>query len=889
MDSANPPSSKFGIQNLVLFVFPLVSMGFMAFIIYASVPIETSPASNVNWAIDYDVNICENVVQSSCGSFDGSGSLLLFDAQHNNKDLISYIKDNSDPSVSLSYDDRSDASFDALDIFVWMNAFNDIRQSKTNEPLSGHWQEKTHAGILYTFGSSPFLHFLQSVDNEFLLSTDMDGISIYHSNSIIVNEFKNALDGKCNVNSFMLKKNSKGKVATSPDPVIDEALLPIFDSKYLDSIELTESEMEDDTSSASEVTGIRNNYENAILGLPDYFENYKISNESKLSLKKLKLQKKAVSALIKMNSEESIPSELPSSSSDTSEVHRLGASNIGDPPVVGLCYLPITGVRKMTLNELAAEEISISAYQSVSLHLAKTMITILRESPTTSVSESEIEDLINNGEFSISNTVFNMAMFFTKFLPGTLDSFDISTIMTDIIVDYTKKIKKKNTGEIYNPLKVSYPLLYENFDLFKTDLWQDYEDRIGYLNIVVDAIVESLSERLDELLIKHSSPDVHILITKAHSKLKKLKRFVMRLPFVDEVDKITTLLKDRPLWTALVLAPEDRSIYRVGVANMALHRAFFCGLFYKNMDLRETFLSLRFGLDTINAFYTPKFNSIVLLPAITGTFFVKDSLLKSVVKVGSKDQLSKQLSPEEELQLVGEIAWTMGGYGYVVGHEITHSIDSSGIMYEEDASSLQGEWLSVDQPDLKDSLDNLFGKCLQSSYSSFYELHHTSYGTVCDRSYNTCNFPVDGRYTLGENIADNGGARIAHRAMYKIIKKLLPHFDADGTNKDVTPFFTSSNEPDLMRDGNKGGVNRVFLSALAATWCSKMSTIDYFIRYQPSRLGGQGADNHSPDLVRSFATLHHFDPKTLQKTFGCQPTDKNYHRNELSNKRCEVW
>lgn len=120
---------------------------------------------------------------------------------------------------------------------------------------------------------------------------------------------------------------------------------------------------------------------------------------------------------------------------------------------------------------------------------------------------------------------------------------------------------------------------------------------------------------------------------------------------------------------------------------------------------------------TVNAYYSPNHNEIVFPAAILqAPFFSIDA----------------------------DDAVNYGSIGVVIGHEMTHGFDDQGRLYDKDGN-LNDWWTEEDAiafeaktKILVDQFDN---------YSILDSLH------------------VDGKLTLGENIADNGGLYVAYRAM----------------------------------------------------------------------------------------------------------------------------
>jgi putative endopeptidase len=89
-------------------------------------------------------------------------------------------------------------------------------------------------------------------------------------------------------------------------------------------------------------------------------------------------------------------------------------------------------------------------------------------------------------------------------------------------------------------------------------------------------------------------------------------------------------------------------------------------------------------------------------------------------------------------------AVNFGGFGGVIGHEITHHFDDEGRRFDVDGNVRS--WWSVEEVAAYEGR----ARCFVDEYAQF----RIDDGT-----------PVDGRLTLGENIADNGGLRLAWDAL----------------------------------------------------------------------------------------------------------------------------
>ncbi|DBA02194.1 TPA: LOW QUALITY PROTEIN: hypothetical protein N0F65_004829 [Lagenidium giganteum] len=132
-------------------------------------------------------------------------------------------------------------------------------------------------------------------------------------------------------------------------------------------------------------------------------------------------------------------------------------------------------------------------------------------------------------------------------------------------------------------------------------------------------------------------------------------------------------------------------------------------------------------------------------------------------------------------------AQNFGGLGVVVGHEVTHSFDSNGKYYDE-IGNIRDWWTEADAAEFDKR-----AQCFIDQYSALSLKDDT--GAVVAN--------ITGNTTLGENIADNGGLKLAY-AGYKLYAKDYPEklegFDI--TDEEVDQLF--------------------FLSA-AQVWCHKMT------------------------------------------------------------------
>src|SRR5271165_15689 len=91
-----------------------------------------------------------------------------------------------------------------------------------------------------------------------------------------------------------------------------------------------------------------------------------------------------------------------------------------------------------------------------------------------------------------------------------------------------------------------------------------------------------------------------------------------------------------------------------------------------------------------------------------------------------------------------------GGIGAVIGHELTHGFDDEGRQFDKEGN-LKDWWTPEDAKAFEER-----AQCLVKEYDSFVAVDDVH---------------VNGKLTLGENTADNGGLRIADMALQSALEK----------------------------------------------------------------------------------------------------------------------
>ena len=232
---------------------------------------------------------------------------------------------------------------------------------------------------------------------------------------------------------------------------------------------------------------------------------------------------------------------------------------------------------------------------------------------------------------------------------------------------------------------------------------------------------------------------------------------------------------------------------------------------------------------TVNAFYHPLFNSINFPAAILQPPF---------------------FDPE------ADYVCNYGAIGTVIGHEMTHGFDDQGCQFDKDGNL--ANWWTADDKARYDERT----KVIADWFSEQEAVPGLKVKAASEREQNGTSsdsaereqapLKVNGQKTLGENVSDNGGLKIAYRA-YKNRMASEPLGNVDG--------FT----PDQR-----------FYLAYARVWACN-STPEYTAMLVNS-------DVHSPARLRVMAALPMID--TWYEAFGIQPTDKMFIPKE---KRALVW
>ncbi|XP_064461108.1 endothelin-converting enzyme homolog isoform X2 [Ornithodoros turicata] len=207
---------------------------------------------------------------------------------------------------------------------------------------------------------------------------------------------------------------------------------------------------------------------------------------------------------------------------------------------------------------------------------------------------------------------------------------------------------------------------------------------------------------------------------------------------------------------------------------------------------------------TVNAYYTPTKNQIVFPAGILQAPFYDPNYPKSL---------------------------NFGAMGVVMGHELTHAFDDQGREYDK-TGNLHQWWKNATIQSFQSR-----AQCFVDQYSN----------------YSINNENLNGKQTLGENIADNGGLKAAFHAFEDWLQAHPDELPLPGVN------LTHK---------------QLFYVGFAQVWCSTETPEAIHLQIL--------SDPHSPAKYRVVGTVSNSDE--FAREFRCRKS-----RPMNPKKKCEVW
>jgi len=306
-----------------------------------------------------------------------------------------------------------------------------------------------------------------------------------------------------------------------------------------------------------------------------------------------------------------------------------------------------------------------------------------------------------------------------------------------------------------------------------------------------------------------------------NSIIESFKRRIEALDWLDDktragaLEKMNALLKKIGYPEFIKSQKELWDYY----ADLLIIKGDFFGNYYRRVinAVRENWQKLLKPTDiekwhmfpqTVNAYYNPLVNEIVFPAGILQRPFF-DAKVPSYLNYG--------------------------GIGLVQGHEVSHGVDNMGRHYDS-KGRLEDWWTPETNANFEEK-----SKCFIDQYSSYY---------ITDGSGRKIH--VNGKLTLGENLADNGGLRQAWNA-YK---------------------SNGSHVQQRMPGLEKYTPDQLFFINFAQVWCGQ---------YRPEySLQAIRTDPHSPPFVRVNAAVSNSIP--FSEAFQCPAGSKMN-----PPKKCSIW
>ncbi|WP_437898384.1 M13 family metallopeptidase [Sorangium sp. So ce124] len=326
----------------------------------------------------------------------------------------------------------------------------------------------------------------------------------------------------------------------------------------------------------------------------------------------------------------------------------------------------------------------------------------------------------------------------------------------------------------------------------------------------VDATDNALGELLAQPFVKTSFPGASKPAAEAtvHQISDAFARNVRALDWMDEGTRQRALAKLSAMayligypdkWRTYDFEVDPRSYAKNALAARAFHTQWDLGKIDKPLDRDEWQMSP----PTVNAYYDPQRNHMVFPAGILQPPFYSVSSAAAV---------------------------NLGGIGMVVGHELTHGFDDEGSQFDQ-KGNLEDWWSKEVGVAFREKT-----ACVEAQYSTFEALP---------------GLKLNGKLTLGENIADLGGVKLAFMA-YRAMRK-------GAAEQTVASGFTEDQQ---------------FFLAHGQSWCGKL-------RDEALRLMVQ-VNPHSPPRFRVNGPLANLPE--FGEAFKCAPGTPM-----RPTKTCAVW
>jgi putative endopeptidase len=387
---------------------------------------------------------------------------------------------------------------------------------------------------------------------------------------------------------------------------------------------------------------------------------------------------------------------------------------------------------------------------------------------------------------------------------------ELSRMLADVPVAQWKHYLRFRLVDAASPY-LSDPFVNERFEFYSKTLGGQQQLQPRWKR-VLGTLESGAGEAMGQLYVQVAyPPEARARMDELVSNLLQgLKGRIEKLPWMSDATKARALEK----WAAFTpkigypvkwrdygaLATSRDSYFGNVAAARAFNYQWEIGKIGKPVDKTEWHMTPQ----TVNAYYNPQQNEVVFPAAILQPPF---------------------FDPK------ADDAYNYGGIGAVIGHELTHGYDDQGSRFGPTGNFEQ--WWTPQDAKQFESRTGLLVKQFNN-----YEV--------------APGLKVNGRLTLGENIADLGGLSIAYDALQKATAG-KPDEPIDGLTRDQRFFY-----------------------GWAAAWRQNM---------RPEALRLQVASNeHAPDSTRAMGAPANL--AAFATAFGCKEGDPMVN---AGAKRVEIW
>ncbi|RWS05425.1 endothelin-converting enzyme 2-like isoform X5, partial [Dinothrombium tinctorium] len=312
----------------------------------------------------------------------------------------------------------------------------------------------------------------------------------------------------------------------------------------------------------------------------------------------------------------------------------------------------------------------------------------------------------------------------------------------------------------------------------------------------IKSFVKQLKDSLT-LTIQHAKWMDDKTKLEAQKKLNHMAKYIAAAPFARNVKSLDEIYDE-----VVYISREDFAHDYLKLA--PLHKKYHLQVLKEGEDVDSAKAS------TINAFYAPNLNKIALLIGV---------LQPPLYYVG------------------GPPAVNFGGLGFVAGHEITHGFDSTGSQY-----------------DYKGEKVNWWDRESRLIYENKTQCFIEQYSSQIDPRIGKAK---DGRKTIGDDVADNGGIQLAYKAYKEYAGVHAPESDL--------------RLPNEMKNFTK---DQIFFIAASQFFCSNDHL--FAVKYLYAN------DEHSPQFARINVPMSNFP--VFAETWNCTEGSRMNPKH-----RCSLW